>query len=58
MEKIAAAAPDIIIGLVGWAEADIQKLNDLGIKVYIVDANTVNEVYTEITNMGKILGFE
>ena len=56
MEKIAAAAPDIIIGLVGWAETDIQKLNDLGIKVYIVDANTVSEVYTEITNMGKILG--
>ena len=56
MEKIAAAAPDIIIGLVGWAETDIQKLTDLGIKVYIVDANTVSEVYTEITNMGKILG--
>jgi iron complex transport system substrate-binding protein len=56
MEKIAAAGPDIIIGLVGWAEADIQKLNDLDIKVYIVDANTVSEVYTEIINMGKILG--
>jgi iron complex transport system substrate-binding protein len=56
MEKIAAAGPDIIIGLVGWAEADIQKLNDLDIKVYIVDANTISEVYTEIINMGKILG--
>jgi iron complex transport system substrate-binding protein len=58
MEKIAAANPDVIIGLVGWAEADIQKLNDLGIKVYIVDANTVSEVYTEIDNMGKILGLD
>jgi iron complex transport system substrate-binding protein len=58
MEKIAATGPDIIIGLVGWAEADIQKLNDLGIKVYIVDANTVDEVYTEIANMGKILGLD
>jgi len=58
MEKITAAVPDIIIGLVGWAEADIQKLNDLGIKVYIVDANTVSEVYTEIANMGKILGLD
>jgi iron complex transport system substrate-binding protein len=58
MEKIAAAAPDIIIGLVGWAESDIQKLNDLDIKVYIVDANTVSEVYTEIDNMGKILGLD
>jgi iron complex transport system substrate-binding protein len=56
MEKIIAAAPDIIIGLVGWTEADIQKLSDLGIKVYIVEANTVAGVYTEITNMGKILG--
>lgn len=56
MEKIAAAAPDIIIGLVGWAESDIQKLSDLGIKVYIVDANTVSEVYTEIANMGRLLG--
>lgn len=58
MEKIAAAAPDIIIGLVGWAETDIQKLSDLGIKVYIVDANTVSEVYTEIENMGQILGLD
>lgn len=58
MEKIAAADPDIIIGLVGWAETDVQKLNELDIKVYIVDANTVNEVYTEIENMGKILGLD
>ncbi len=58
MEKIAAADPDIIIGLVGWAETDIQKLSDLGIKVYIVDANTVTEVYTEIANMGTILGLD
>ena len=56
MEKITAAAPDIIIGLVGWAEADIQKLTDLGIKIYVVDANTIDEVYIEIINMGKILG--
>ncbi len=56
MEKIAAADPDIIIGLVGWAEADIQKLNELGIKVYIVDANTIDEVYTEIINMGILTG--
>lgn len=56
MEKITAAAPDIIIGLVGWAEADIQKLTDLGIKIYIVDSNTIDEIYTEIKNMGKILG--
>jgi len=56
MEKITAAAPDIIIGLVGWAEADIQKLTDLGVKIYVVDANTIDEVYMEIINMGKILG--
>lgn len=56
MEKITAAAPDIIIGLVGWAEADIQKLTDLGVKIYIVEANTIDEIYMEITNMGRILG--
>ena len=55
MEKITAAVPDIIIGLVGWAEADIQKLTDLGVKIYVVDANTIDEVYIEIINMGKIL---
>ena len=55
MEKITAAAPDIIIGLVGWAEADIQKLADLGVKIYVVEANTIDEIYMEITNMGKIL---
>ena len=56
MEKVTAADPDIIIGLVGWVEADLQKLADLGIKLYIVDANTIDEVYTEIENMGEILG--
>jgi iron complex transport system substrate-binding protein len=56
MEKVTAADPDIIIGLVGWVEADLQKLADLGIKLYIVDANTIDEVYTEIENMGAILG--
>jgi iron complex transport system substrate-binding protein len=56
MEKITAAAPDIIIGLVGWAETDIQKLADLGIKIYIVEANTIDEIYMEIKNMGRILG--
>lgn len=55
MEKITAAAPDIVIGLAGWAEADIQKLTDLGVKIYVVDANTIDEVYMEIINMGKIL---
>lgn len=58
MEKIISAAPDIIFGLNGWAEADIQKLSDLGIKVYIIDANTVSDVYAEIVNMGRILGLE
>jgi len=56
MEKITAAAPDIIIGLAGCAEADIQKLTDLGVKIYVVEANTIDEVYMEITNMGRILG--
>ena len=58
MEKITAADPDIIIGLIGWAEADIQKLTDLGVSIYIVDANTIDEVYTEIENMGKITGMQ
>ncbi len=58
MEKVTAADPDIIIGLVGWVEADLQKLADLGIKLYIVDANTIDEVYTEIENMGAILGMQ
>jgi len=58
IEKIVTAAPDIIFGLNGWAEADIQKISDLGIKVYIIDANTVSDVYKEIVNMGRILGLE
>jgi iron complex transport system substrate-binding protein len=58
MEKVTAADPDLIIGLIGWAEEDINKLEELGIQLYIVDANTVDEVYTEILNMGKIAGME
>jgi len=58
MEKITASDPDIIIGLIGWAEADIQKLDELGVKIYIVDANTIDEVYTEIINMGQLTGMQ
>lgn len=58
MEKIAETDPDIIIGLIGWSEEDIQKLAELGIAIYIVDTNTIDEVYTEIMNMGKITGKE
>lgn len=58
MEKTTKANPDIIIGLTGWAEADIQKLEELGIKLYIVQAQNVQDVYREILNMGKILNKE
>lgn len=58
MEKVAEANPDIIIGLAGWAEEDIQKLEDLGVELYIVEAADIDGVHTEIKNMGKILGLE
>lgn len=58
MEKITSANPDLIIGLVGWSEQDIKKVTDLGIKVYIVNAKNIKEVYSEITNMGMLLGKE
>ncbi len=58
MEKVTAANPDLIIGLIGWAEADIQKLSELGIKLYIVQAQNIEDVHREIINMGKIIGKE
>jgi iron complex transport system substrate-binding protein len=56
MEKITSANPDLIIGLVGWSEQDIKKVQDLGIKVYIVNAGNIEGVYSEILNMGKLIG--
>jgi iron complex transport system substrate-binding protein len=56
MEKITSANPDLIIGLVGWSEQDIKKVQDLGIKVYIVNATDIDGIYSEILNMGKLIG--
>lgn len=58
MEKITSANPDLIIGLVGWSEQDIKKVQDLGIKVYIVKADNIDGIYNEILNMGKLIGKE
>lgn len=59
MEKVTEADPDLIIGLIGWSEQDLQKLtDDLGIQVYIVEVNSIEEVYDEILNMGKITGLK
>jgi iron complex transport system substrate-binding protein len=56
MEKITSANPDLIIGLVGWSEQDIKKVQDLGIKVYIVNATNIDGIYNEILNMGILIG--
>lgn len=58
IERIAEVDPDIIITLAGGPEEDYQKVRELGIKVYIVDAQDFEGVYREILNVGKICGLE
>lgn len=58
VERIAEINPDIIMTISGGPEEDYQKVKELGIQIYIVDAKDFEGVYREILNVGKICNLE
>ncbi|TET49144.1 MAG: ABC transporter substrate-binding protein [Actinomycetota bacterium] len=58
MEKIVEAAPDLLIVLSGHPPEDIERVKEYGISVYTAEVSSLESVYGEIINIGKMLGLE
>jgi len=56
IEKIFALSPDIILIARGTPLSVINKLKELGLKVYSSDPHTINDIYDLIFTIGKITG--
>ncbi|MGM0365214.1 MAG: ABC transporter substrate-binding protein [Actinomycetota bacterium] len=58
IEKITEAQPDVVIKLSGSSEEDYDRLRELGITIYTVEAQSFERAYQEIINLGQMLGKE
>lgn len=59
IERIAALNPDILIAVTGGSEDDYQKIRELGIEIYrVINIDGIEGVYTEITNISRLIGLE
>ena len=59
IERITELDPDIVIAIAGGPDDDYQKIRDLGIPIYrVIDVRGIEGVYEEISNIGKLIGFE
>lgn len=57
IEQIVALQPDVvIIGKMAQTKDQNKKLEDAGIKVFVTDANSIEETYQSIDLLGKISG--
>ncbi len=58
MEKIVEADPDLLIVLSGNPPENIERVKEYGISVYTVEVSSIEAIYGEILNMGRLLGLE
>jgi len=56
VEKIASFNPDLVLAAGGIQDKLRSKLENLGMKVYVVDPKTYDGVMTDITNLGQLTG--
>jgi len=56
VEKIASFNPDLVLAAGGIQDKLRSKLEQLGMKVYVVDPKTYDGVITDITNLGQLTG--
>jgi iron complex transport system substrate-binding protein len=56
VEKIASFQPDLVLAAGGIQDKLRSKLEQLGMKVYVVDPTTYDGVMTDITNLGQLAG--
>jgi len=58
MEKIVEVDPDLLIVLSGHPSEDIERVKEYGISVYTAEVSSLESVYGEILNIGRMLGLE
>lgn len=56
IEKIVSLNPDIVFATSGVQKQAVERLENLGIKVYILEAETVEDLLAEIKNVGALTG--
>ena len=56
VEKIVSFQPDLVLATGGIQSALRAKLENLGIKVFVVNPSTLDGVYSDMTALGRLLG--
>ncbi len=56
IEKIVSLKPDIVFGTNGVQKQAIERLEGLGINIYLLEAETPENLLAEIENLGKLTG--
>ena len=56
VEKIVSFQPDLVLAAGGIQASLRSKLENLGVKVFVVDPSTFDGVFTDLTNLGKLMG--
>ena len=56
VEKIVSFDPDVVLATGGIQAGLRNKLEKLGVKVYVVDPPTLDKTYADLTNLGLLLG--
>ena len=56
IEKIISLNPDIVFGTSGVQKQAVQRLEDLGVKVYVLEAETMENLLAEIEKVGRLTG--
>jgi len=55
-EKIVSLNPDIVFATSGVQKQAVERLEELGVKIYILEAETMENLLIEIKNIGKLTG--
>lgn len=56
IEKVIALDPDIVLATGGVQEKAVATLEELGLKIFVIDAKTVEDLLNQIKKVGKLLG--
>jgi iron complex transport system substrate-binding protein len=56
VEKIVSFQPDLVLAAGGIQSGLRTKLENLGVKVFVVDPSTLDGVYADLTALGKLMG--
>ncbi len=56
IEKIVSFQPDLVLATSGIQAKLRDRLEGVGIQVYVVDPTTLDALYTDLTNLGELMG--